>query len=113
MPENTEIAIKRQLSNQADVILDPIPIIENNILSLSPSDLKSLTNGQGSVWIAAQQLKQWDAGYKFGEAQQFLIEIRCHHSDIGWDLNSIPLAILSDLKSPDADQQSKSINRSS
>ncbi|WP_368911444.1 glycerophosphodiester phosphodiesterase family protein [Proteus vulgaris] len=106
-PENTEIAIKTALSNQADAIWITIQLSKDKIPVLyRPSDLKSLTNGQGSISdFTAQQLKQWDAGYKFGEAQQFpyrnkgvtiptLDEILAQFPTTQFYL---------DLKSPDAD----------
>ena len=49
-PENTEIAIKTALSNQADAIWITVQLSKDNVPVLyRPSDLKSLTNGQGAI----------------------------------------------------------------
>lgn len=106
-PENTVIAIKKALNNQSDAIWITIQLSKDNVPVLyRPSDLKSLTNGQGAISsFTAEQLKQWDAGYKYGEKQQF------PYRNKGVTIPTLEAVLTQfpttqfylDLKSPDAD----------
>lgn len=106
-PENTEIAIQKALNNQADAIWITIQLSKDNIPVLyRPSDLKSLTNGQGAIsQFTAEQLKQWDAGYKYGEAQKFPYRNKgITIPTLASILTQFPnTQFYLDLKSPDAD----------
>lgn len=106
-PENTEIAIQTALANQADAIWITIQLSKDNIPVLyRPSDLKSLTNGEGMISnFTAEQLKKWDAGYKYSEDKQF------PYRNKGVTIPTLESILTKfpntqfylDLKSPDAD----------
>lgn len=106
-PENTEIAIKTALSNQADAIWITVQLSKDNVPVLyRPNDLKSLTNGQGAIsTFTAKELAQWDAGYKYGEAQQFPYRNKgVTIPTLEYILTQFPKTqFYIDLKSPDAD----------
>ncbi|MEQ4922954.1 glycerophosphodiester phosphodiesterase family protein [Proteus hauseri] len=106
-PENTEIAIKTALYNQADAIWITLQLSKDNIPVLyRPSDLKSLTNGQGSVsQFTAEELAKLDAGYQYGEKQQFPYRSKgITIPTLEYILTQFPnTQFYLDLKSPDAD----------
>ncbi len=66
-PENTRIAIETALKNGADAIWITLQESKDGVIVLyRPSDLKALTNRQGTVSAyTAAQLAETDAGWAF------------------------------------------------
>ncbi|QAV23934.1 glycerophosphodiester phosphodiesterase family protein [Proteus hauseri] len=106
-PENTEIAIKTALNNQADAIWITLQLSKDNIPVLyRPSDLKNLTNGQGVIsQFTAEELAKLDAGYQYGEKQQYPYRNKgITIPTLEYILTQFPnTQFYLDLKSPDAD----------
>lgn len=108
-PENTQHAISRSLSNEANIIWITIQLSKDGIPVLyRPKDLNELTDGNGLVSEhTLEELQLLDAAYYFNQDGQYVYRGR------GVKIPSLHQVLLSypdvkfiiDIKSPDADPQ--------
>lgn len=107
-PENTLPAIRLALENRAQAIWITVQLSKDGVPVLyRPTDLKSLTNGSGTVsQYSAAQLAQLDAGWSWGGASHPWRNKGATIPTLQRVLETWPdTPFYIDIKSPDADPQ--------